>query len=190
MTHYIYPYLDHVAVGRPVPQEYDVYSLFDYAQTATPKNIPFLLIEESILLNLIKDDEFFDAWTADFSDPDGYGVGMPYEHWLSYKTENSIDNRELINNEINKSKNRSITINMVKARNIWRDKLREERKPLLETLDVQYIRALERGETELIQKIVKKKEFLRDITEDPRIENATNTDNLRTVVIPPNFIEE
>jgi hypothetical protein len=79
---------------------------------------------------------------------------------------------------------------MNKAQNIWKDKLRADRKPLLETLDVQYIRALERGETELIQKIVKKKEFLRDITEDPRIENAENIDDLKEVTIPLNFIEE
>jgi hypothetical protein len=79
---------------------------------------------------------------------------------------------------------------MNKAQNIWKDKLRADRKPLLEALDVQYIRALERGQTETIQKIVKKKELLRDITEDPRIENAKNINDLKEVTIPHNFIEE
>ena len=40
------------------------------------------------------------------------------------------------------------------------------------------------------QKIVKKKEFLRDITEDPRFEIASNIDEIKEIVIPLNFIEE
>jgi hypothetical protein len=186
LSHYIYPFDDHIAIGRPMSVELD---LIDCSLTSTPSGIPFLIIEEEKLVSLIKDDDFFESFIADFTQPDGYGVGMSYETWRLYKKQNKIDNSN-VQNELQKNKNRNITINMNKARDIWKNKLREDRKPLLEILDVQYIRALERGQTELIQKIVKKKEFLRDITDDPRIENAQNTDDLRQVTIPPNFIEE
>jgi len=38
-----------------------------------------------------------------------------------------------------------ITININKAKEIKKDRLRQERKPLLEQLDVDYMRAMEQG---------------------------------------------
>jgi hypothetical protein len=40
----------------------------------------------------------------------------------------------------------SISINIDKAKNIWKDKWREARKPLLNALDVEFVRALESGD--------------------------------------------
>jgi hypothetical protein len=187
MIIFLSPHEDHISVGtlcNGVP-------LIDAVRSSVPSGVPFLIIanENDIVFPSNYDDLFFEALTADFRDPDGYGAGMSYQELVQYNSDNNIDNSITIN-EINKVKNRTVSINMNKAQNIWKDKLRADRKPLLETLDVQYIRALERGETELIQKIVKKKEFLRDITEDPRIENAENIDDLKEVTIPLNFIEE
>jgi len=187
MIGFIYPYDDHVAVGSVGK---DV-SYIDAVKSGVPSGVPFFILTNE---NDMKgppdyDDLFFEALIADFSDPDGYGTGMSYQELVQYNSDNNIDNSITIN-EINKVKNRTMSINMNKARNIWKDKLRSDRKPLLETLDVQYIRALERGQTETIQKIVKKKELLRDITDDPRIENAQNTNDLKEVTIPVNFIEE
>ena len=55
-----------------------------------------------------------------------------------------------------------ITINIDRAKEIKKDRLREERKPLLEQLDVDYMRAMEQGiETTTI---VNEKQRLRDIT--------------------------
>jgi hypothetical protein len=45
-------------------------------------------------------------------------------------------------------------------------------------------------DTKTIEKITKKKQFLRDITTDPRIENAQTDNDLRDIFIPLNFIEE
>ena len=55
-----------------------------------------------------------------------------------------------------------ITIDLDKAKLIKKNKLRVERKPLLEGLDVDYIRALEVG-TDTTE-IVAEKQRLRDIT--------------------------
>ena len=66
-----------------------------------------------------------------------------------------------------------ITVNMTKAREIKKEQLRVERKPLLEQLDVDYMRALESGNTSLQTTIVNKKQRLRDITEDASIASAS-----------------
>jgi hypothetical protein len=184
---FIFPNQDHISVGVVC----EGVSQIDAVRSGVPSGVPFFIFinNHDMIVPKNYDDFFFDALTCNFNDPDGYGSGLSYEDLVKHNSEHNIYNTEIIY-EINKVKNRTISINMNKARNIWKDKLRADRKPLLETLDVQYIRALERGQTELIQKIVKKKEFLRDITEDPRIENAENTDDLKEVTIPHNFIEE
>lgn len=56
-----------------------------------------------------------------------------------------------------------ISININKAKEITKDRLRQERQPLLEDLDVQYIRAQEQGQDTTT--IVSEKQRLRDITE-------------------------
>lgn len=158
-------------------------------RSGVPSGIPFFafMSENDMVLPSNYDDIFFEALTSNFNDPDGYGAGLSYEELVKYNSEHSIDNTETIN-EINKVKNRTITINMNKARLIWKDKLRADRKPLLENLDVQYMRALEAGNTEAVSIIVNKKQYLRDITDDERIENATNIDELKEVVISITFI--
>ena len=55
-----------------------------------------------------------------------------------------------------------IKINLDKAKEIQKDKLREARKPLLEKLDVDFVRALELGGD--TASIVAQKQALRDVT--------------------------
>lgn len=55
-----------------------------------------------------------------------------------------------------------ITINIDKAKEIKKESLRQERKPLLEAQDVAYMRAMETGEDTTA--IVAEKQRLRDIT--------------------------
>lgn len=187
MTNFIFPYEDHISTGIV----FKGVSEIDAIRASVPSGVPIFIFNEKnpMILPENYDDIFFEALISDFNDPDAYGTGLSYDELIKHNSDNNIDNTETIN-EANKVKNRTITINMSKARLIWKDKLRTDRKPLLENLDVQYMRALERGETESIQKIVKKKEFLRDITADPRFEIASNIDELKEIVIPPNFIEE
>ena len=57
-----------------------------------------------------------------------------------------------------------ITINIEKAKEITKEKLRADRKPLLEAEDIKFQRALETGAD--TTDIVAEKERLRDITND------------------------
>lgn len=55
-----------------------------------------------------------------------------------------------------------IKINLDKAKEIQKDKLREVRKPLLEKLDSEFVRALEFGTD--VTEIKEQKQALRDVT--------------------------
>ena len=61
----------------------------------------------------------------------------------------------------------SIIINTSKAKEIWRNKWREARKPLLEQLDVQFMRAVEIGDSAKQHDIAQQKQQLRDVTMTP-----------------------
>lgn len=74
-----------------------------------------------------------------------------------------------------------ITVDMTKAKDIWRDKIREDRKPKLADLDVQYMRAVENDDATEKAAIATKKQSLRDATADPRIDAATTPDELKLV---------
>ena len=57
-----------------------------------------------------------------------------------------------------------ITINLTKAKDITKDRLRTDRKPLLEAQDILFMKAQESGADTTA--IVAEKERLRDITKD------------------------
>lgn len=69
-----------------------------------------------------------------------------------------------------------IQINMAKAREIHRNRLRAARTPLLLDLDVEYLRAHEAGDDTAA--IVAAKQVLRDLPQDPAIDTATTPDEL------------
>ena len=69
-----------------------------------------------------------------------------------------------------------VEVDMPKAQEIFKDNLRRERQPLLEALDVEYMKAMERGEDTTA--IVAQKVALRDVTDDARIASATTPDQL------------
>jgi len=72
-----------------------------------------------------------------------------------------------------------ITVNLTKAKNIAKDNLRAERAPVLAALDVQFMRAVETGNTTLQTAIAEQKQELRDITSDSSITGATTVDGLK-----------
>jgi len=76
-----------------------------------------------------------------------------------------------------------ININMTKAKNVWRNKIREERNTEFSKLDIEYMKALESGDTTLQNNISTKKQALRDAPEDSRIENATTPEDLKNLDI-------
>lgn len=74
-----------------------------------------------------------------------------------------------------------IVVDMSKARDIWRDRVREARSPLLDALDIEYQLADERGDTEEKQAIGARKQALRDAPTNPRIEAALTIEALKDV---------
>lgn len=76
---------------------------------------------------------------------------------------------------------KKVEVDMPKAREIHKHQLRELRQPLLESLDVEYTRADESKDNTKKAEIVAKKQELRDLTADPRIEAATTPEELKTI---------
>ena len=72
-----------------------------------------------------------------------------------------------------------ITINLDKCKNITKDRLRLDRKPLLEAQDILYMRTQESGADTTA--IVAEKQRLRDITKDA--DSCTTTDQLKALSV-------
>ena len=72
---------------------------------------------------------------------------------------------------------------MDKAKNIHREKLRVLRQPLLDQLDIEYIKADENSDQQKKKDIVKEKQRLRDITGLPEIDAAQTIEDLKKITI-------
>ena len=68
-----------------------------------------------------------------------------------------------------------ITVNITKAKVLTKDRLRVDRKPLLEAQDVLFMKAQEAGSSTTA--IVTEKQRLRDITN--QVDSMTTTDQLK-----------
>ena len=68
-------------------------------------------------------------------------------------------------------------IDMAKAKEIHKTNIREARKPLLESLDIEFQKALETGAS--TTDIVAKKNALRDAPADSAIDAASDADTLK-----------
>lgn len=72
-----------------------------------------------------------------------------------------------------------ITVNMEKAREIWRDKIRKARGYFFSDLDAEYMKLLEMGAD--TSEVVAKKQALRDAPNHPDIDTATTVEELIAV---------
>ena len=70
-----------------------------------------------------------------------------------------------------------ITIDISKAKNIWKDKIRVARKPALEKLDVDFVKAQETSSD--TTSIVADKQTLRNLPS--QVDTATTTDEIKAV---------
>ena len=73
-----------------------------------------------------------------------------------------------------------VQVNIEKAKEIQIERWREARKPLLESLDVQYLRSVEQKDESLQVKISKKKQELRDVT-NVKLEEIKTAEELSEV---------
>jgi hypothetical protein len=70
-----------------------------------------------------------------------------------------------------------ITIDISKAKDVWKDKIRQKRKPVLEQLDVDFVKAQETSSD--TTSIVADKQTLRDLPS--QVDTATTTDEIKAV---------
>jgi len=70
-----------------------------------------------------------------------------------------------------------ITIDIPKAKDVWKDKIRVARKPALEKLDVDFIKTQEQGLD--TTQIVADKNTLRDLPD--QVDTATTVDEIKAV---------
>jgi hypothetical protein len=73
-----------------------------------------------------------------------------------------------------------ITINLNKAKDITKDRLRAERKPQLEALDIQMLRNF--SNQKLLTEIEAKKQVLRDATN--QVDTMTTVEELKAASLP------
>jgi hypothetical protein len=74
----------------------------------------------------------------------------------------------------------AIQVNITKAKNITKDRLRNERTPRLEALDVEFIKAQEAGSD--TSAIVAKKQQLRDAPAS--VDSMTTVEQLKAATLP------
>ena len=72
-----------------------------------------------------------------------------------------------------------ITVNLDKAKDITKDRLRADRKPLLEAEDVKFMKAQETGAD--TTDIITEKQRLRDITK--KVDTCKTTDELKALSV-------
>jgi len=65
-----------------------------------------------------------------------------------------------------------IIVNPDKAKAIWKDKWREARKPLLASLDIEFMKAVESADTAKQAEIAEQKQALRDVTKTEIVGNT------------------
>jgi len=65
-----------------------------------------------------------------------------------------------------------IIVNPDKAKAIWKDKWREARKPLLASLDIEFMKAVESADTAKQAEIASQKQALRDVTQTEIVGNT------------------
>lgn len=77
----------------------------------------------------------------------------------------------------------AVEIDMDKAREIQRDKIRAERAPVMQALDVAVIRADEDGDAQAKAKAIAEKKALRDATKNPLLEMAGTPEELKALTL-------
>lgn len=74
-----------------------------------------------------------------------------------------------------------ISVDVEKAKEVWKRKMREARAPKMQNLDVAYMRALEEGDADTQKKIIADKKKLRDVTDLPALKKAKTVEEIEAV---------
>jgi hypothetical protein len=77
--------------------------------------------------------------------------------------------------------NQIVVIDVEKAKEVWKRRMRETRAPLMTKLDADYFKALETQNTAEASSIAATKQLLRDVTKLPELLNATTVEEIEAV---------
>lgn len=77
--------------------------------------------------------------------------------------------------------NQIVVIDVEKAKDVWKRRMRDARAPLMVKLDADYFRALEAADDKEQKAIADKKKLLRDVTALPALLNATTIEEIEAV---------
>lgn len=77
----------------------------------------------------------------------------------------------------------AVDTDMEKARDIQRDNIRAERKPLLEALDLEWLKAAEAGDTAAQADVAARKQALRDAPNDSRLDTVSDPTALKALTL-------
>jgi hypothetical protein len=77
----LYPNQETNGVCVVIPAQCEL-TIEDIALKDVPAGLPYLIVDVS---DIPSDRTFRDAWEADFSNPDGYGLG--YDGWVAWKAQ-------------------------------------------------------------------------------------------------------
>lgn len=78
---------------------------------------------------------------------------------------------------------KKLDIDMDKAREMTKERLRAERAPLLAAQDAEFMKALESGDKTRMDKVAAEKQKLRDITASPALAAAKTPDDLKAITV-------
>jgi hypothetical protein len=107
---------------------------------------------------------------------------LPIAGWRVLKDDEIPEDRTFRNAW--KDTPKGIAVDMPKAREIHKARLRNIRAPLLADLDTEYMRADEAGDAAEKKRIAKRKQELRDVTDHPAIAKAKTPDELKAAIPP------
>lgn len=107
-------------------------------------------------------------------------TGKPYKivDVSEIPTDRSLRNGWKCDNANNPTK---IEHDIPKCREIWKDYMRAVRKPLLEALDADWMKAVENDDTAKKNEVKTKKQELRDVTTNTDLANATTPAQIKAV---------
>lgn len=75
----------------------------------------------------------------------------------------------------------AIDIDLDKAKDAWKEKLRQDRAPLLEALDIDFMRAVENSDTVKQNQVKDQKQVLRDITN--LVDAAETLEDIKAITV-------
>lgn len=107
---------------------------------------------------LIPSDEYMKSHSIDEL------VKKDLNNTSDYIVKDSIDDIDLEYSDAYRLSNNIVSIDFNKFKEIHKDKWREARKPLLASLDIEFMKAVESGDSNKQAEVASKKQELRDVT--------------------------